>query len=390
MNRLYDTPNPSDKDQLPELHLERITDAKSLSDSPNPLGNEQPIPSSTREARTAVQPPSAKPSRQLVLLFFLILVVVSGSSLLIARYFTSPVILLPPQPLAKPSEAEIIFDQLLKKLPLDNNQGNKKPSEAEIVFDQLLKKLSLDNNQGNSFCRHLCFIAQAIERPPEDDRDQIISLRPDRVDFATLFKIDSIGKKLKELASGDWNVYAFVSDNYRPSLEKIVVVEQPSTQQVIDYRRAFRQLAKDWAAFRKQAKEQKIASLDVGDDLPFLQLLIASRGWVFEAPEKFFDDPVLPLFSDQDGKLLDVLDRWLNHRAARAALPPTEFSRLYFSDRITMRRLPRVLDSIKKAIDSEATKAAQSPVLANRESVETAYALLKDFFERLSKSTLLK
>jgi len=365
MNRLYDTPNPSDKDQLPELHLERITDAKSLSDSPNPLGNEQPIPSSTREARTAVQPPSAKPSRRLVLLFFLILVVVSGSSLLIARYFTSPVILLPPQPLAK-------------------------PSEAEIVFDQLLKKLSLDNNQGNSFCRHLCFIAQAIERPPEDDRDQIISLRPDRVDFATLFKIDSIGKKLKELASGDWNVYAFVSDNYRPSLQKIVVVEQPSTQQVIDYRRAFRQLAKDWAAFRKQAKEQKIASLDVGDDLPFLQLLIASRGWVFEAPEKFFDDPVLPLFSDQDGKLLDVLDRWLNHRAARAALPPTEFSRLYFSDRITMRRLPRVLDSIKKAIDSEATKAAQSPVLANRESVETAYALLKDFFERLSKSTLLK
>ncbi len=246
-----------------------------------------------------------------------------------------------------------------------------------------MQKLVIQSKHSQqAVCLDLFAIVRSAESLPKDEIAHLAKLSPEQATPQVLLELDSIRRLLKSSESG-LDPYALVSATHRPLFELLLNGSKPTTERVLDARRQIRAVANAWGKMRDEAIKDSL--LEAGTNQPFLELLMASRRDEFDVGGGF-DDPIVPAFSDREGRLLAGLDNWLNHEAARRAMPSAAYEKLYQNGRIEFppRQLPAVLDRVKAALEIESKRASQGRVAKDLPAIRRSYAALGEFFGQLS------
>jgi hypothetical protein len=255
----------------------------------------------------------------------------------------------------------------------------------EAKLKDFVKDMSpYSRGQDEEVRRELLFTLQVFEQLEPADQRLIIGLKPEDVTNHQLGELQSIRSFLTYYTNTrEINVYAFTSEKYRPFFNRLAGDSIPTPDRAITARKRIRQLVDGLMTLRKRALS--IPYTDVDDRLHFFEMLreLASENY---SDAKFMAEPMLPLFNDREGRLISLVEKWLNSSHAQKAIPIDRFERLYLEGKVQAFNpaFGSYLDRIKARISEERANAKESQRAAS-EHFSHAYSDIETFFESIAQ-----
>jgi hypothetical protein len=224
------------------------------------------------------------------------------------------------------------------------------------------------------------------EELPDLDRRLILGLTPETITNQHLVKFQCVCNFLESYTRPeDVKAFAFTSQSTKPILVDYVGGEASTPERVMKARKKIWQVADAFHKLRKSAME--LPYFVENNQLHFLEMLheLASEDY---ANAKLLAEPVLPLLNDREGRLLILLEKWLNTQPAHRALPREQFRLLYRGEKIeawsSEFSSTKYHKEIKSRIQGEKAKASKS-LKTNQDRLAPAYSAIETFFSTLAE-----
>ena len=224
------------------------------------------------------------------------------------------------------------------------------------------------------------------EELPDLDRRLILGLTPETITNQHLVKFQCVCNFLESYTSPeDVSAFAFTSQSTKPILIDYVGGETSTPEPVMKARKKIWQVATAFHKLRECALN--LPNFAENKQLHFLEMLheLASEDY---ANAKLLAEPVLPLLNDREGRLLILLEKWLNTEPAHRALPREQFRLLYRGEKIEAWSSEfgstKYQKEIKSRIQGEKAKASKS-LKTNQDRLNSAYSAIETFFSTLAE-----
>ncbi len=251
-------------------------------------------------------------------------------------------------------------------------------ADERADYDAFVADLGGDESAIRDELNELVYNASAPFDPA--DRLRANALTRECLDCNVLLRIGVVRDFIA--SRGEGQAFHFVSSAHRTEL-RAIAGEHPPAERVIAIRKELAKVANGFASMRQPADWSIKIEGDTPPSMPFLQLLNdtpktfpASQHPVLRA------NPRVPVFSGSDGELLVQLNRFFNSSGVRAALPPSQFPKLYREGRIPP--IPTAISEYQGEIG--ALVLAEQHILLPGDSADAAgVQALSDVYGRLAR-----
>jgi hypothetical protein len=263
------------------------------------------------------------------------------------------------------------------------DSGNSTAS-AELKLERFVKDMRPYAGGREAGVRgDLLLTLQAAEQLEPSDRQLLTGLKPDEVANHELAELQCVRSFLDSYSNPqNVNAFVFTSERNKPLLKGLLGEPDPTPKRVLAARKQVRQLAESFLTLRKKALTLPYTEID--DRLHFLEMLrdLASENY---SDAKMMSEPILPFLNDREGLVLSSLEKWLNSRHARQALPIEQFARLYRDGKVQpcTPAFASYLARIKAQVSEEQAKAKESQGAAKAQLAD-AYSAVETFFTSLA------
>jgi hypothetical protein len=265
--------------------------------------------------------------------------------------------------------------------------GKDPKSKLEEKLKRFVREMSEYAHNDESAVRgELLSTLLVYEKLPDLDRRLILGLTPETITNQHLVKFQCVCNFLESYTRPeDVKAFAFTSQSTKPILVDYVGGEASTPERVMKARKKIWQVADAFHKLRKSAME--LPYFTENNQLHFLEMLheLASEDY---ADAKLLAEPVLPLLNDREGRLLILLEKWLNTEPAHQALPSKQFGQLYQDGKIKAWSSEfgstKYQKEIKSRIQGEKAKASKS-LKTNQDRLAPAYSAIETFFSTLAE-----
>lgn len=288
--------------------------------------------------------------------------------------------------------AVVTFTITQNRMPQGNDAQSKQSNDTansttstEAKLEGFMKDMSpYTGGHDDTVRRELLFMLQVFERLEPADERLIIGLKPDDIANHPLVELQCVRSFLGSYSNPQSvNAYAFTSERYRPFFNSLTGDSNLTPERVIAARKRIRQVAEGFVTLRKKAIS--LPYIEADNRLHFLEMLqdLASENY---SDAKIMSEPVLPLFNDREGRLISLVEKWLNSSHAQKAIPIEQFERLYREGKIQVLgpSFGSYLNRIKARINEERDKAKESQK-TEYEQLSRVYSDIETFFETLGQ-----
>lgn len=214
------------------------------------------------------------------------------------------------------------------------------------------------------------------------DKAKIAKLTFNVDDVQTLLQIEFVGEFVTNASLGKTEVFAFLTPEEQIPL-KALLGPKPTPTEVRNFRSHLAALASEFNKLRQKPDWNVEVSGEEKVDLPMLDML--REGYEFLPADQhpvLKLNPTLGVFTRADAEMVLQLDRYFNGPRAKAAFPPSRFSRVYTGNH--MATIPMGLIEYAKEIQT-AIDAEKKMLLPGEKPPQKAIEAVNDVFANLER-----